>query len=78
MTKPNDATGNSGTKFCSTLPRAMVLVYQPELTHSVWQDFWHNRRSQESLERELRRGVRSGEWVAWRLIRVEKEVMGNP
>lgn len=61
----------------STLPRAMVLVYQPELAHSVWQDFRHKRRSQESLERELRRGVRDGDWVAWRLMQIEKEVMGN-
>lgn len=61
----------------SKLPSAMVLVYQPELTHSVWMDFDHRKRTVESLEKELRRGVRKGEWVAWRLIRVEKEVMGN-
>ena len=57
--------------------QAMVLVYQPELTHSVWQDFMCRCRTQEAFERLLRKGVRDGEWVAWRLIRIEKEVMGN-
>ncbi len=77
MNKPNDATGNSGTKFCSTLPRAMVLVYQPELTHSVWQDWISNHRTLKGMEQRLKQGVRNGEWVAWRLMRIEKEVMGN-
>ena len=61
----------------SGLPRAMVLVYEPLLTHSIWQDFKSLHRTQAGLEKELRRGVREGEWVAWRLIRIEKEVMGN-
>jgi hypothetical protein len=58
------------------IPKAMVLVYEPALTHSVWQDYWHLRRSRVTLERELRRGVKQGRWVAWRLIYIEKEVMG--
>lgn len=68
---------NSGTTFCSTLPRAMVLVYKPELTHSVWQDFVSKHRTRKGMEQRLKQGVRNGEWVAWRLIHVEKEIMGN-
>ena len=62
---------------CSTLPSAMVLVFQPELTHSVWQDFRCRARTQGGLERQLKDGVKRGEWVAWRLIRIEREVTGN-
>lgn len=57
--------------------RAMVLQYYPELTHSMWVDFSCRARSQEGLERILRKGVRNGDWMAWRLIRIEKEVMGD-
>lgn len=66
--------------------RAMVLVYVPELTHSVWQDYGgmvdeetgkEIIRSQEELVSDLKQGVLRGEWVAWRLVRIEKEVMGN-
>lgn len=57
--------------------RAMVLVYQPALTCSVWMDFESRHRTQASLEKCLRLGVRNGEWVAWRLITVHKEVIGN-
>lgn len=57
--------------------RAMVLVYEPRLTHSVWQDFESRRRSQQSLEKRLRLGVRQGEWVAWRIIEIRKEVFCN-
>lgn len=55
----------------------MVLVYQQELTHSVWQDFESRARTMEGLEKQLKAGVRSGEWVAWRIMRIEKEVWGN-
>jgi len=57
--------------------RAMVLVYQPELTYGMWRDFQNRSRSIEGLERKLKEGVRRRDWVAWRLIRIEKEVMGN-
>ena len=57
--------------------RAMVLVHKPELTQSVWQDCFSQHRTRENLERRLRLGVKQGEWVAWRLIRIEKEVIGN-
>ena len=62
--------------------RAMVLEYRPELTHSVWVDAFISDEDGFSLSREeliekLKQGVRDGEWVAWRLIRIEQEVMGN-
>ena len=57
--------------------RAMVLVYQPALTHSVWQDFECRARSKVALERILRAGVKDGRWVGWRLIRLVNQVMGN-
>lgn len=58
------------------LPSAMVLVYQPALTCSVWQDFYSEARTRKGLERLLKNGVKNGEWVAWRLMHIEKEVMG--
>lgn len=61
----------------SKLPSAMVLVYQPELTCSIWQDFISKHRTLNGLEQRLKQGVRNGEWVAWRLMRIEKEIMGN-
>lgn len=59
------------------VPGAMVLVYQPELTHSVWIDYESRHRSRGSLEKALRKGVKDGEWVAWRLVTIHKEVAGN-
>lgn len=74
-------TRESATTNCSTL-RAMTLQYQPELTHSVWVDTYLSDEDECQLPRDelierLKKGVRDGEWVAWRLIRVEQEVMGN-
>jgi hypothetical protein len=57
--------------------RAMVLVYKPELTYSVWQDYRNVSRSGGGLERKLKDGARRGDWLAWRLIRIEKEVIGS-
>lgn len=62
--------------------RAMVLVFQPELTHSVWQDAFLSDANDCQLPRaeliaSLKEGVRDGEWLAWRLIRIEIEVFGN-
>lgn len=59
------------------MPKAMVLVYEPRLTHSVWQDFYSRHRTENGLERRLRAGVRNGEWVAWRIIEIKREAMGN-
>lgn len=77
MNDTSSVNRNSGSSLCSTLPRAMVLVYQPELSCSVWQDFECRARSVTGLERQLKQGVRCGDWVAWRLLRIEKEVIGN-
>ena len=56
---------------------AMVLVFEPALTHSVWQDFESRHRTLDGLEKRLKQGVKNGEWVAWRLITIHKEIMGN-
>lgn len=66
---------------CSTL-HAMTLQYQPELTYSVWVDTYLSDEDgfqlpRDDLVEQLKQGVRDGEWVAWRLIRIEQEVMGN-
>lgn len=82
MNKPKDqATAAPCARHCSTL-HAMTLQYQPELTHSVWVDTYLSDEDDCKLPRDelverLKQGVRDGEWVAWRLIRVEQEVMGN-
>jgi len=62
--------------------RVMVLVYQPELTHSVWQDAFFedargNKLSADELIERLESGVSDGQWVGWRLMRIEREVMGS-
>jgi hypothetical protein len=57
--------------------RAMVLVYEPQLTHSVWQDFVSRHRTERGLERRLRKGVKKSEWIAWRIIEIRQEVFGN-
>ena len=61
----------------SMVPRSMVLVYQPELKCSVWIDYYSKAKTVAGLERQLRANVKNGNCVAWRLIRIEKEVMGN-
>lgn len=60
----------------STNTSAQVLVFQPELTHSVWTDFMHRFRSQESLERYLRKAVKKGEYVGYRILTVHAEYLG--
>ena len=59
------------------LPRAMVMVYMPELRHSVWCDFQCRSRTIEGLRKVLKKGIRNGEYVAYRLIYIHEEVMGN-
>jgi len=68
---------NSELIGVNTVPSAMVLVYQSELRTSVWMDLLHRCRTLHGLEKQLRAGVRSGEWVAWRLIRIDRQVFGN-
>ena len=57
--------------------RAMVLQYEEELGNSRWVDFVSGHRTEQSLISALREGVRRGDWGAWRLITVHREVMGN-
>lgn len=65
---------------------AQVLVYEPRLTHSVWVDYGGATdeetgkeipRTEEEMLADLREGVRAGKWVGWRLLSVEREVLGN-
>jgi hypothetical protein len=56
--------------------RAMVLVFQPELTHSVWIDYWSKARTMTGLIKDLQRGVKDGRFVAYRLIHVYVEITG--
>lgn len=60
----------------SELPKAQVLIFKPELTCSVWQDFIHKARTLDGLEKMLRQGVRCGRYVGYRLIRIEAEYIG--
>lgn len=66
--------------------RAMVLVFAPGLTHSVWQDYGgaiddetgeEIPRTEAEMIEDLKQGVREGRYVGWRLHRVEREVLGN-
>jgi len=58
------------------LPRVMVLIYQPELTHSVWQDYRHRCRTANGLQKLLKREKLSGRIVAHRLITIHEERFG--
>ena len=68
--------GGSSPRPSSAIPSAQVLVYQPDLTHSVWTDVMHRKRSQKSLEAMLRKGVRSGDYVGYRLLTIHAEYLG--
>lgn len=80
-------TDNCGMSSESQYPdmrqlRAMTLQFKPELTHSVWVDTYLSDENdcqlpKDQLVERLKQGVRDGEWVAWRLIHIEQEVMGN-
>ena len=77
-TKILTKAGHAQRLVCDGLFRlsAQELVFQPELTHSVWTDFMSRARTQEALEKQLRKGVRSGEYVGYRLHRIEAEYLG--
>jgi DNA-binding winged helix-turn-helix (wHTH) protein len=45
----------------NTMPNyVMVLVYQPELTRSVWIDYFTRRRSLKTLIKELQAAIKKG------------------
>jgi hypothetical protein len=60
----------------NTVPQVMVLEYQPELTHSVWVDYRHRCRSFSTLIAKLRKEAKAGRFIGYRLITIEREVMG--
>ena len=75
--KQNEPGGQTYAEpTCSALPCAQVLKFQPELTHSVWVDFEHRKRTVKGLEKVLRDGVLSGEHIGYRLITVHEEYVG--
>ena len=60
----------------------MTLQYQPALTHSVWVDTYLGDKNDcvlphDELVARLRQGVRDGEWIGWRLMHIDTEVLGN-
>jgi DNA-binding winged helix-turn-helix (wHTH) protein len=56
--------------------RAEVLVFQPELTHSVWIDHMSGHRTVDSLRQSLRKSVRKGEYVGYRIHTIHEEHIG--
>lgn len=56
----------------------MVLVYMPELRHSVWQDYITRTRTVTALIKQLRLGVRNGRFIAYRLMTIHGEWSGTP
>jgi len=60
----------------SAILRAQALIFQPELTRSVWTDVMHRKRSRKSLEAMLRKEVRAGRYVGYRLLTIEAEYIG--
>lgn len=57
---------------------AMVLQYEPRLTHSIWVDLMHRARTESGLIRLLRKGVKTGQWIGWRLVTIHTEELGSP
>jgi hypothetical protein len=51
-------------------------MYKPELTYSVWVDYIHHKRSIKSLEEDLKKGIKNGDYLGYRLIIVHKELIG--
>lgn len=64
----------------TNLPRAMVLVFEPRLGHSIWQDVIHNCRTLNGLVKRMKDGVKDGvkdgRYVAFRFITIHREEMG--
>lgn len=56
--------------------RAQVLVWCQSLQCNRWIDLATKARTKAGLVKQLRAGVKAGEWVAWRIIRIEREEMG--
>jgi len=53
-----------------------VLEYKPELTHSVWIKMILRNRTYEAKRRELRKLVKAGTFVGYRIVTVHEEHIG--
>ena len=56
--------------------RAQVLVWCQPLQCNRWIDLATKARTEAGLVKQLRKGVKAGEWIAWRIVRIEREEMG--
>lgn len=56
--------------------RAMVLVWCEMHGCNRWIDLRCKARTEKGLLKQLRAGVKRGEWVAWRIITIEREEIG--
>jgi len=56
--------------------RAQVLVWSDLLQGNHWVDVATKARTEAGLVKQLRAGVKAGEWLGWRIIRIEREEMG--
>lgn len=54
----------------------MVLKFSEELTHSYWCDFTHRCRTHNGLQKMLKRGIKQGQWIGFRLIEIQQEEIG--
>ena len=66
----------SPTETPKPMPHVQVLVFQSELTSSVWIDLVYRQRSLQTLEAMLRKGIKKGEWVGYRLVTIYEEHIG--
>lgn len=51
----------------------MVLLWDERSGINHWIDLHHRCRSVESLVRLLKRGVKQGHWIGWRIVTIEQE-----
>lgn len=60
------------------MKKYQVLVFEPKLTHSVWQDWGSDEPlSEAGVVERLRAGVESGEYAGWRVLTIHQEVIGR-
>ncbi len=58
------------------IPSVQVLEFQPTLSCSVWVDYKHGFRSKKTLEKALRRGIKAGNYLGYRLFAIQTEEIG--
>lgn len=59
-----------------SLPMSQVLVFDERLGHSHWVDHMSRARTLHGLVKELRDGVKQGEYVGYRLLHLYWEMRG--